>query len=136
VVSDCASRYLTRLLSAALNVKHFKTGIHTKLTDQDVLCVLERNQLARLESWTVPASSLLTLATANLLLTSCPNLRSIQDLNYWSACTPEKVERFREMVQQQNLEMEVGVRLADREVQRHLDDLNEDLVNYLRGVSD
>ena len=114
--------------------------------------MLERNQLARLESWTVPASSLLTLATANLLLTSCPNLRcasassvcivlvnylrSIQDLNYWSACTPEKVERFREMVQQQNLEMEVGVRLADREVQRHLDDLNEDLVNYLRGVSD
>ena len=117
--------------------------------------MLERNQLARLESWTVPASSLLTLATANFLLTTCPNLRcasrlvpapfisimlkylrSIQDLNYWSACTPEKVERFREMVQQQNLEMEVGVRLADREVQRHLDDLNEDLVNYLRGVTE
>ena len=38
VVSDCASRYLTRLLSAALNVKHFKTGIHTKLTDQDQTC--------------------------------------------------------------------------------------------------
>ena len=40
VVSDCDSRYLTRLLSAALNVKHFKTGIHTKLTDQDQTCIM------------------------------------------------------------------------------------------------
>ena len=61
--------------------------------------------------------------------------RSIQDLNYWD-CYPGTVEKLRNSIYKTNFDLDLGKEEAEREVQRHLDDLNEDVVNYLRGITD
>ena len=39
-------------------------------------------------------------------------------------------------MKENNLDLEVGERMEERESQKHLDDLSEDIVNFLRGVND
>ena len=62
--------------------------------------------------------------------------RSIQDLNYWESCSRVELEHLREFVKENNFELDVGERLEERETQKHLDDLSEDIVNFLRGVNE
>ena len=67
-------------------------------------------------------------------LTVC--CRSIQDLNYWTACSPHEVEALRSSAARSNHDIDLGRKEEERTVQKHLDDLNEDVVNYLRGITD
>ena len=47
-----------------------------------------------------------------------------------------ELEHLREFVRENNFELDVGERLEERETQKHLDDLSEDIVNFLRGVNE
>ena len=46
------------------------------------------------------------------------------------------MEKLRNSVCKTNFDLDLGKKEPEREVQRHLDDLNEDVVNYLRGHTD
>ena len=75
VISDCAPAHLLLLLSAALNLRTLKTGQNCPLTDADIVKVLETNQLQQLQHLSIPASQHLTMATVELLLANCDQLR-------------------------------------------------------------
>ena len=75
VVSECPTHLAILLLSAAINIHSFKTGINCHLTDGNILTVFEKNQMTQLESWEVAASRHLTMETVQLLISSCDNLR-------------------------------------------------------------
>ena len=56
-------------------------------------------------------------------------------MNYWD-CYPGNVEKLRFSMSKTNFDIDLGKKEEEREVQRHLDDLNEDVVNYLRGITE
>ena len=56
-------------------------------------------------------------------------------MNYWD-CYPGNVEKLRHSMSKTNFDIDLGKKEEEREVQRHLDDLNEDVVNYLRGITE
>ena len=62
--------------------------------------------------------------------------RSVQDLNYWESCSDLETEQLRRSVKRNNYDLDVGERLEERETQKHLDDLSDDIVNFLRGVNE
>ena len=39
-------------------------------------------------------------------------------------------------MKENNFDLDVGEGIEERETQKHLDDLSEDIVNFLRGVND
>ena len=39
-------------------------------------------------------------------------------------------------MKENNFDLDIGERIEEREAQKHLDDLSEDLVNFLRGVNE
>ena len=47
-----------------------------------------------------------------------------------------ELEQLRRFVKENNFDLEVGEIIEEREAQKHLDDLREDIVNFLRGVND
>ena len=61
--------------------------------------------------------------------------RSIQDLNYWESCSKVELEELRRSLREGNVDLDVGESLEERETQKHMDDLSEDIVNFLRGVN-
>ena len=75
LVSECPVHCAVLLLSAAINIQNFKTGIHCHLSDGDVLAVLEKNALQQLVTWNMPASKHLTMETVNLLISNCDHLQ-------------------------------------------------------------
>ena len=75
LVSECPARYALLLVSSALNIKHFKTGINCHLSDADFNTLLDNNQMKDLVSWDMPASKFLTMETVNLLISHCDNLK-------------------------------------------------------------
>ena len=58
------------------------------------------------------------------------------DLNYWENCCKQELEQLRKFVKENNFDLDIGERIEEREAQKHLDDLSEDLVNFLRGVNE
>ena len=136
IVSECPQKYVILLLSSALNIENFKTGIHCPLTDQDVWKIFEKNKLQHLQSWNIPVSKLLTMQTLQMLLDNCEKLQSIQDLNYWEAISEKDLNRFRRFVSLQNYDLDLGVKHVERAEQKHMDDLNDDLINFLRGQTE
>ena len=70
-----SARYAVLLLSSALNVREFKTGINCHLSDSDFNTVLSNNQMKELVSWNMPASKFLTMETVHMLISPCDNLR-------------------------------------------------------------
>ena len=81
IVSECPTNFIFLLLSAALNIQHFKTGQNCALTDDDLVKLLEVNQLKHLESFQIPASKHLSMKSVELLLTYCEDIR--QGFNFW-----------------------------------------------------
>ena len=75
IVSECPPKLAMLLLSSALNVEHFKTGINCPLTDEDILRLLEKNQMKHLISWNIPASQHLTMKTVEILMLYCDKIR-------------------------------------------------------------
>ena len=75
LVSECPARYAVLLLSSALNVHQFKTGINVHLSDSDINTVFENNQMKELVSWNMPASKFLTMESVNMLISTCDNLK-------------------------------------------------------------
>ena len=75
LVSECPARYAVLLLSSALNVSQFKTGINCHLTDSDINAVFTKNQMKELVTWNMPASKFLTMETVNTLISNCDKLR-------------------------------------------------------------
>ena len=151
IVSECPPKLAMLLLSSALNVEHFKTGINCPLTDEDILRLLEKNQMKHLISWNIPASQHLTMKTVEILMLYCDKIRfdfylqkqnyqncfrSIQDLNYWEKCSTKEVEKLRDQSRDNNYDLDLGRKQEERAVQKHMDDLNEDVVNYLRGITE
>ena len=47
-----------------------------------------------------------------------------------------ELEQLRRFVKENNFELDVGEMEEEREAQKHLDDLREDIVNFLRGVNE
>ena len=47
-----------------------------------------------------------------------------------------ELEQLRKFVKENNFDLDVGERIEERQAQKHLDDLREDIVNFLRGVND
>ena len=47
-----------------------------------------------------------------------------------------EVENLRRSVKRNNFDLDIGERLEEREVQKHLDDLSVEIVNFLRGVNE
>ena len=47
-----------------------------------------------------------------------------------------ELEQLRKFVKENNFDLDVGEGIEERETQKHLDDLSEDIVNFLRGVND
>lgn len=74
LVSDCPAPLMLLLLSSALNIEHFKTGQHCHMTDGDILNLFEKNQMKNLKSFHIPASSVLTISTVELLMTYCDHI--------------------------------------------------------------
>ena len=151
IVSECPPRYAVMLLTSALNIETFKTGINCPLTDDDILQVFDKNQMKHLESFNIPASQHLTMKSVEILMLYCDKIRydfkifrlnssvfsrSIQDLNYWDKCSEKEVERLRFHAMMKNYDLDLGHKPEERAVQKHLDDLNEDVVNYLRGITE
>ena len=62
--------------------------------------------------------------------------RSIQDLNYWELCDGEELEELRNAAKFNNYEIDLGFKPEERKIQKHLDDLNEETMNYLRGITE
>ena len=76
------------------------------LFSDSVLCdILTANSLHRLESFKCARSKALTLKSVSLLMQSCPQLRSCQDLEYWEAVSQEELDVFRESIRQQNIDL-------------------------------
>ena len=75
LVSECPAEAAVLLLSAAININHFKTGFNCHLTDGHLLEVLEKNAMTKLESWNMPASKHLTIETVQLLISHCDHLQ-------------------------------------------------------------
>ena len=75
LVSECPAQAAVLLLSAAININHFKTGFNCHLTDENVLQVVEKNAMSQLRSWNMPASKHLTMKTVELLLSNCDHLQ-------------------------------------------------------------
>ena len=46
------------------------------------------------------------------------------------------MEALRSAAARSNHDIDLGRKEEERKVQKHLDDLNEDVVNYLRGITD
>ena len=46
------------------------------------------------------------------------------------------MEALRSAAARSNHDIDLGRKEEERTVQKHLDDLNEDVVNYLRGITD
>jgi len=136
IVSECPTNFIFLLLSSALNIQHFKTGQNCALTDDDLVKLLEVNQLKHLESFQIPASKHLSMKSVELLLTYCEDIRSIQDLNYWELCNGEELEELRNAAKFNNYEIDLGFKPEERKIQKHLDDLNEETMNYLRGITE
>merc|ERR1719397_455745 len=108
LVSECPSQSAILLLSAAINIKNFKTGINCHLTDGDILTVLEKNEMRHLVSWNMAASKHLTMDTVHLLISNCDNLQSIEDLNYWENCCKVELEQLRKSVKENNVDLDIG----------------------------
>ena len=133
IVSECIPKNAILLLSSALNIEHFKTGIHCQLTDPDVLLIFEKNRLQHLKSWNIPVSKFLTMECIQMLVNNCEKLQSIQDINYWEAVSKKELQKFRNDMNKDNYDIDVGVVHVEREDQKHMDDLNDDIINFLRG---
>lgn len=133
MVSECPGRYIVMMLLACLNLEQFKAGIHCPLTDQDMENVLQKNKLEHLQTLNIPVSSQLTMLAVHLILDSCPRLRSIQDLNYWEEISTLDLKSFRENMTEENFDLDAGSIIAQRPEQKHLDDLSDDVMNYLMG---
>ena len=133
IVSECEAKIALLIISAALNLEHFKTGIHCQLTDENILKIFEKNKLQHLKSLNIPMSKYLSLATIELLLDHCAQLQSIQDLNYWESVSRQELKAFRKEIKEDNFDIDVGIDPVEREDQKHLDDLNDDIINFLRG---
>ena len=133
IVSECSAKNALLLLTSALNLEHFKTGIHCHLTDEDVAKIFEKNCLQHLKSWNMPQSRHLTMQTIWLLINQCERLESIQDLNYWECLGTKELERLRSFVEKSNYDLDVGVAPVEQTYLEHMNNLNDDVINYLMG---
>lgn len=132
IVSECEARTAILITSAALNLEHFKTGIHCQLSDENIWKIFEKNKLQHLKSLNIPMSKYLSMATIEVLLDNCTQLQSIQDLNYWEAVSRQELKAFRRETKEDNFDIDVGREPVEREDQKYLD-LNDDMINFLRG---
>ena len=55
-------------------------------------------------------------------------------MNYWECCHPLEVEALRSYSFRSNYNLDLGKKEEERKAQKHLDDLDEDTLNYLRGI--
>ena len=80
--------------------------------------VMEVNQLERLEAFEARDARQLTLATASLLINSCPNLVSLLDLSSWGGVQEQELAVLKERVQRENVELDLGeeVQTGEREI--------------------
>ena len=69
---------------------------------------MEVNQLERLEAFEARDARQLTLATASLLINSCPNLVSLLDLSSWGGVQEQELAVLKERVQRENVELDLG----------------------------
>ena len=79
---------------------------------------MEVNQLERLEAFEARDARQLTLATASLLINSCPGLVSLLDLSSWGGVQEEELAVLKERVQKENVELDLGeeVQTGEREI--------------------
>ena len=133
IVSECKPKIAARLLSSALNLEHFKSGIHCHLTDNDLEKILQINKMQHLKAWNMPQTKYLTIYSVNLLMDHCSKLESITDLNYWEGISKEELKNLRKTVIDANYDLDVGNEPVEMTPLEQMNNLNDDIVNYLMG---
>ena len=80
--------------------------------------MLEANQLQRLEVFEARDARNLTLASATILINSCPNLVSLLDLASWGGVREEELSVLKEQVERDNIELDMGeeMQTGEREI--------------------
>jgi len=118
VGGPCSSRELVTLLSLGLNLRKIRLGASCQPTDSTISEVLEANQLQRLEAFEARDARHLTLATATILINSCPSLVSLLDLASWGGVQEEELSVLKEQVERENIELDLGEEMhtGEREI--------------------
>ena len=70
------------------SLRKIDLGSQTGINDEGMRKIFLMNSLSNLEEFHCEKSSTLTIATANLLINNCDNLKAISDLQNWSEIEP------------------------------------------------
>ena len=80
--------YLKIAQCSGSTLRKIDLGGLTAVNDDSIRKILLMKSLENLEEFHCEKSSLLSIATANLLINNCDNLKAISDLQNWSELDP------------------------------------------------
>lgn len=111
-VVDCAITHLEYILIHALNIRYIHLGSSTGITHNAVANILRQNPMKELEELRILFSSDMGIHTARLLLSSCPKLRLMSELESWQGISMDSLKSFKQYIQMNNFDLDIRPTLS------------------------
>lgn len=111
-VVDCAITHLEYILINACNIRYVHLGSSTGITHNAIANILKVNPMRKLEELRILFSSDMGIHTAQLLLSSCPKLRLMSELESWQGISVEALKAFKQYIQINNFDLDIRPTLS------------------------
>ena len=105
-ISETAPNVIEFLLVLADNLKRIQFGSTAWFNDTTVTNILERGALKHIAEIRILRSYELTMQAVNQLITECPNLTLLSEMDGWEGITEEELRRLRERIKAENLDLD------------------------------
>lgn len=106
-VVDCAIMHLEFLLLHSVNIRFIHLGSSTGITHDSVVKILAVNPMRNLEELRILYSSDMNIETVQRLVTSCPKLKVLSELESWQGITTDDLKTFKEFLRKHNFDLDV-----------------------------
>ena len=105
-ISETAPNVIEFLLVSADKLKRIQFGSTAWFNDTTVTNILERGALKHIEEIRILRSYELTMQAVNQLITECPHLTLLSEMDGWEGITEEELRRLRERIKTENLDLD------------------------------
>ena len=94
------------LLVSANKLKRIQFGSTAWFNDITVMNILERGALTQIEEIRILRSYELTMHAVNQLITECPNLTLLSEMDGWEGISEEELRGLRARIKAENLDLD------------------------------
>ena len=105
-ISETAPNVIEFLLVSADRLKCIQFGSTAWFNDTTVINILERGALKKIEEIRILRSYELTMRAVNLLITECPNLTLLSEMDGWEGISEEELRELRARIKSDNLDLD------------------------------